>query len=253
MNKSFIIFSPPLHKVIPLAAIIALITGGAVFSQSSKSSKPATATEVKLGKAFIKTRNCSACHTIDSAGGCLAPPLDGIAKRRNKDFIVARISNSPKAVSRFALLYGQAELMPHPRVNERESRSIATYLLTLPSPHTRYTVKGHERKPMTDADTVKTIAGAKSLKEGKKLLSDAGCMLCHSVGGLGGTFAPSFDYIGDRLTTQSIRTKVSRANLLIDGTDEYDKRSVSMPPCNLTTEDVDKIAAYLATLHKGTK
>ena len=241
-------FQENLLRSVSLAAMLAVLTGSAVFCQASKTSKTRTSSLSSKGKILFKSHNCSACHTINAAGGCLAPPLDGIAKRRSESFITARITDNPASIKRFQQLYGEMELMPHPRVPQIEARQIAGYLLSLPA--SLLTVKGHDQNACPQTATEVRPASQIDLTEGKKLLAESGCTACHSLGGLGGNFAPKFDNIGERLTMQTITDKVSRANFLIDGTDEYDKRGVSMPPANLTAEQVKRISAFLSSLAK---
>lgn len=242
-------FQENVLRSLSLAAMLAVLTGSAVFCQASKSSKTRASSPSSEGKILFKSHNCSACHTINASGGCLAPPLDGIAKRRSKSFITARITDNPSSIKRFQQLYGEMELMPHPRVPQIDAQQIAEYLLSLPV--SRLRVKGHDQNvdPLT-ATKGRPTASQIDLTEGKQLLAESGCTACHSLGGLGGNFAPKFDNIGERLTMQSITDKVSRANFLIDGTDEYDKRGVSMPPANLTAEQVKRISAFLSSLAK---
>lgn len=247
MNRiSRTIFRKNVLLAISLSGVFVLLAGSAAVCESTEKSK--TSTPSLKGKALFKSHNCSACHTINAAGGCLAPPLDGIAKRRNNAFITARITDNQAAVKRFQELYGQTELMPHPRVKEVEARQIAAYLLSLPS--AALIAKGHQQNTSPPTATDASEISKSNLNEGKKLLAEAGCSACHSLGGLGGNLAPKFDNIGERLTMQAISEKVSRANFLIDGTDEYDKRGVSMPPSNLTADEVRKISAYLSSLTK---
>ncbi len=84
---------------------------------------------------------------------------------------------------------------------------------------------------------------------GRKLLTSKGCLACHSLGNLGGTFAEKFDGVGSRLTKEAIKQQMKNADLLTlsDG-GEYGARGTVMPPMNLSEAEIEDLGSYLITL-----
>lgn len=109
------------------------ITPGGVFTEPKRYVPNPETNETKSGKLLFETNNCASCHSAEGRGGCLAPLLDGVGSRRNKEFILARITDSPNLIEEFQKLHGP-ELMPHVRVAPADANLIAAYLLTLPEP-----------------------------------------------------------------------------------------------------------------------
>ena len=203
------------------------------------------------GKALFTKYQCSTCHTIGGKGGCLAPPLDGVGARRSKKFINDRIVAGGE--QRFSDLYGMAELMPHVRIPASDASAVVQYLLSLPQPKIGFKVSGHGdtkgRAPSPKPVDKSLSSSAESIARGRQLLTSKGCLACHSVGNLGGTFARKFDNVGSRLTRASIVQQMKNADLLtLNDSGEYGARGTVMPPLNLTENEIQDIANYLLTL-----
>lgn len=203
---------------------------------------------VDRGKSFYDKNKCANCHSIKQKGGCLAPPLDGIAKTKGKKFILARITNSPEAISDFTRLFLAQELMPHPRLSPSIARDISEYLLTLPSAGSKVKVAGHKLEQKIKFDQAHKST-EKSVNDGKRLFYAKGCMECHSVLGAGGELAPALDGIGKRVGREAILSRINSAELLQLGLGgEYQLRGTSMPPSNLSRAEVSSIADFLMSL-----
>ncbi|MBZ0186458.1 MAG: cytochrome c [Candidatus Obscuribacterales bacterium] len=208
----------------------------------------------KKGLEYFEKNQCSMCHMSGGKGGCLAPPFDGIGGRRSLDFLISRISDSEDSIEKFAEKYGKYELMPHVRVSDYQARALAAYLLTLPEPKSGFKVIGHnDPANSVDSDTLKTKQKLAETQEtigrGKKLLFQKGCLACHSIGGVGGSFAPPLDGVGKRRSKESIAGHMLRAELLSAGDDyEYGSRGTIMPPLGLSGDEIEAVAAYLQTL-----
>lgn len=214
--------------------------------------RPQTKTKLsEQGKALFSKHQCSTCHTIGGVGGCLAPPLDGIGARRSAKFMNERIVIGEE--ERFAELYGKSELMPHVRISKSDANAVVQYLRTLPSPKVGFQVIGHDDTndgaPKTAKVPVTSSPSADSLKRGRQLLTSKGCLACHSLGNLGGTFARKFDKVGSRLSRDAIMQQMKNADLLTLNEDgEYGARGTVMPPLNLSDKEIDNIADFLVTL-----
>jgi mono/diheme cytochrome c family protein len=119
---------------------------------------PSYATPVEDGKKIFTARNCAICHSVNEVGGCLAPPLDGIGKRRGKEFIQSRITNTPEAIAKFAKLYRATELMPHLRLPPKQANDVVAYLMTFqatPGTQLKSTSKNKSAAPIILSNTRK--------------------------------------------------------------------------------------------------
>ena len=195
-------------------------------------------------KDLLDKNGCTTCHSIKSKGGCLAPPFDGISKRRSKDFVLSRITNSPTAKKRFEKLYPVTELMQHPRISPNDAKAISDYLFTLTPPQKGFKATAH----IVTAQQLKIeISG--DANRGRSLFFEKGCSACHSVEGVGGQFAPKLDGVGRREGLSYLTKKMSAAELLIQGQgNEYGERGTTMPPSNLSKQDMADIALYLMSI-----
>jgi len=215
-----------------------------------KDFKPrASSARSERGKELFQKNNCNTCHAIGATGGCLAPPLSGIAGRRSGKFIEYRISAGLE--DEFATIYGGTQLMPHLRVSAHDAKLITEYLRTLPDPISGYKVVGHKKFKSSAAKPPvgKIDVAEPSVRRGAALLSEKGCLACHSVGNLGGQFAPKFDHIGSCKTKDAMKTQMQQAELLqLENSSEYGARGTTMPPLNLSAKDMEDIANYLSTL-----
>jgi cytochrome c2 len=204
------------------------------------------------GKAVLEEHNCLACHSIQSNGGCLAPPFDGIGTRRSSEFITTRITGTAAAVKKFEHLYPYGELFSHPLMTQPQAALVTSYLLTLPEPKNGYEVNSHEVK-QASTNSAKTFLPANAqttaddIEAGKLLFKTHGCMSCHSIGNLGGHFAPNLDGIANRREAQFISNRIDSTEFLVDN-DSDEKPGTTMPPTNLTAAQIEQVTTFLLSL-----
>ena len=228
-------------------ALVALVG----FSAFSRASEPLDSSRIQKGKKILSAQNCTSCHSVNRSGGCLAPPFDGIGSRRGKEFILARITDSPASIAKFSRLYQANELMPHRRLPRVLAEDVAAYLVSIPSPKGGLQASPHKVRKV---ETAKLPASKLSLSQdaistGKKLFYTKGCMECHSVFGAGGQFAPGLDGIAQRRDRASIAARISGAELLLLGVGgEYHEKGTVMPPSNLTDAERNSITEFLLSL-----
>ncbi len=140
----------------------------------------------KAGQQIFSKGTCTQCHSTGGAGGCLGPTLAGIGARRSAQFVGYRITDGDEERKAFQKLYGQYELMPHPRLPKKQADLVVSYLMTLPEPSKGFVLKGHSLKKGAPKPQLSTGDGSvASIQEGKKLFYNSGCMSCHSVGKIG--------------------------------------------------------------------
>ncbi len=208
--------------------------------------------ESQKGKQIFQKNTCVQCHSTGMKGGCLGPVLAGVGARRTEKFIFDRITAGAAEEKAFETLYGQSELMPHPRLPKNQSRLVVSYLMTLPEPKNGFVIKAHvpnSENGVADNEIDKpTLA---SIQNGKKLFYSKGCMSCHSIGKVGGQFAAALDDVGSRKGRRYISERMTGAELLTLGTnDEYGERGTEMPPSNLTKPQIVSITDFLMSLSK---
>ncbi|HEY9868858.1 MAG TPA: cytochrome c [Candidatus Obscuribacterales bacterium] len=208
------------------------------------------------GKRLFSQFKCAGCHIAGGSGGCLGPPLDGVSKRRSKTFILSRITDTEAQKKRFADLYaGQAELMPHPRVAPGQAETITAYLLSLPEPRGGFVALAHGPAPRKgpsgkpDSRPPGSTASAGSVAHGRKLYFDLGCAACHSIGNVGGQFAPPLDGVARRRSRMSIADHITRGELQVGPTGGTGRPTrFMMPPADLPPEQIEHITDFLMTL-----
>jgi ubiquinol-cytochrome c reductase cytochrome b subunit len=76
------------------------------------------------GAMLFQARNCAACHLANGVGMKIGPPLNGLAKRRTKEWVAQHFVN-PQALS-------PGSIMPPYQFSSKEMDSIVNYLFTLP-------------------------------------------------------------------------------------------------------------------------
>lgn len=232
-----------------LGGLLVLDTAFGLLPQQNVASAaaPEQADTLSGGAKLFKQR-CQNCHSTGTAGGCLGPVLAGESGRRTRAFIESRISNEPRQIELFQHAYGHAELMPHPRVPPAEAKELAAFIISLPAPGSGLKVEGHKQLQCVTSLPRQEAEDEGAVARGKKLLYGNGCLACHSIGGMGGTLAPSFDGIGNRRTSSEMAAKLGRAQLMVGPDPEYQERGITMLTPDLTESQIKEIVAYLSTL-----
>jgi len=208
----------------------------------------------KLGKALFEQLTCATCHSISGNGGCLGPPLDGVAAFRSEEYMYTRLCNSAAESRRFRELSGgQPELMPHPRIAADKARLVVDYLLTLPAPAGGFQVPGHGTSDKlqfkTDSQAAPATSDSASSRAGQKLYYDLGCAACHSIGQVGGHLAPRLDGVAGRRSREYIVMHITNPVIHEQQTANPVEGILSvMPPAHATAQDIEKIADFLMTL-----
>lgn len=220
-----------------------------------KGYKPqAVTTESKQGKDWFEGLNCMACHSIHAVGGTMGPALDGIGAVRSREHLVSRLANTEEERRKFANLAFPERLGDvHVRLSLPTATRIADYLLTLPEPPGGFVVTPHVRRmpaePEATSSNYKPAAETQSSEAGRKLYWQTGCAACHSIGKVGGWFAPALDGIGGRHSREFITDHISNPKThsaipSLDGETEQSR----MPRMPLPAEEVRQLTEFLMTL-----
>lgn len=206
------------------------------------------------GERLFKNLNCMACHTVRNAGGTMGPMLDGIGGRRSAEFIGARISRSPEAISEHKKLVGRnAVFDDHVRISPDKADKICQYLLTIPEPPGGFVVVSHftrlpaDEPPATNQQ-YKPKAPTPSSEKGKRLYLNQGCIACHSIADVGGWLGPRLDGVGGRRSREYIIAHITSPSVQAIDTDSALRKKSWMPPTKLPTIQVNQIVDFLMTL-----
>ncbi len=73
---------------------------------------------------LFQANNCGSCHMANGAGMTIGPPLNGLARRRTKTWVVQHFAN-PQALS-------PGSIMPPYRFSSQEMDHLVAYLFILP-------------------------------------------------------------------------------------------------------------------------
>lgn len=161
----------------------------------------------RRGKALYDKLKCAQCHAIKAVGGELGPPLDGIGGHRGREWLIARLLDPEEQMRDFADVFdGRQNIMPHPAIDKRQAKQIASYLLTLDEPDAGYLITGH-----AGAKASKSTEGQyqprpvdPSARRGAELFSRLYCASCHTIDGGKSRFAPDLGGIGARLSDSDL-------------------------------------------------
>jgi mono/diheme cytochrome c family protein len=94
-------------------------------------------------------------------------------------------------------------------------------------------------------------ASKATLREGRRLYLESGCMACHSLGGAGGNSAPALDAIGSRRTKAFIEAKIRDPQAhpnLKSNVSKKSKPKSKMIQADLFDNQVKALATYLYSL-----
>jgi ubiquinol-cytochrome c reductase cytochrome b subunit len=73
---------------------------------------------------IYQQHRCGACHQLNGAGMKLGPPLNGLARRRSRDWVVQHFAEPQKL--------SPGTVMPPYRFSSRDLDRITTYLMDVP-------------------------------------------------------------------------------------------------------------------------
>jgi ubiquinol-cytochrome c reductase cytochrome b subunit len=73
---------------------------------------------------LYQSKGCGGCHQVNGVGMTVGPPLNGLARRRTKSWVIQHFAN-PEALS-------PGSMMPPYRFTNRETDNLVAYLFTLP-------------------------------------------------------------------------------------------------------------------------
>jgi mono/diheme cytochrome c family protein len=174
--------------------------------------------------AVVNKYRCFICHSIDGAGGTLAPDLTMEGSIVKRDWLIQYLAK-PDVIRPFLV-----ERMPKFNLSRAESETIADYLMAA----TR-----HDSIPTPEEWT-----GAGDPALGRKLYFEKyNCQSCHTLGKTGGYYGPPLDNVGARLEPAWIYARLLDAHRF--QTDSREPRLV------FHTEDALALTGFLSSIRQG--
>lgn len=190
-----------------------------IDSTTPSGSKLASASTFSYGRKLFLENNCTGCHVLSGykRPDYIAPSLSSLGNKVSREWL-AKWLKDPKA-------YLSKTKMPQFTLNDIEIKYISAYLLDLKT-----------TEPCSDKSCIVT-ANAATIKDGKNLVADLGCLGCHTINSKGNNFGPDLSFIGDKVNGPWL-IKWLKAP----------EPSSPMPDLKLTDREARNITAYLMTL-----
>ena len=117
---------------------IALEAAGALQKDTHEGDRILIKGRTDVGKEIFRTHNaagCMRCHKIGGEGGIIGPALDGIADRKDRDYIYRALVNPTSEIAEGFDRGNASPMVPMKFIlNEQELSDIMAYLLTLHKP-----------------------------------------------------------------------------------------------------------------------
>lgn len=240
-----------------IAGAVAALLMAALLAQAMKAEKQPGSEGQKSSTApdggkLTKEMNCRSCHIIESEGGTIGPPLDGIGKHRTLADIEQRLLKKQGTKTALPAYVTSKELMSHIRLPGAQAKAISSYLSSLPETKLQWDASRHKQD---GADSIppgahfSPRASDTKSERGKQLYFDHGCAACHSIGAGGGQIGPSLQGVGARRSRNFIESRITNGALLGPSrSGEYKKMGYRMPPSEVSKKDVDGITSFLLTI-----
>jgi mono/diheme cytochrome c family protein len=173
---------------------------------------------------ILKKYECLSCHTINGAGGTLAPDLSIVGSQLRPKWVAGyfRVPYSLRPIL--------TERMPLLGMSEEEIRTVASYFqIALLDDSVPSEVFQQGRPP------------AQEVEQGKQLYYDRfACQACHQAGLAGGYVGPPLDGVGERLFSGYIYAYLRNPQKI--------KPAVPEPNYNLSDTEARLLTAFLVSL-----
>ncbi len=189
--------------------------------------------QVIAGKAVWEKYNCNDCHTILGFGGYYAPDMTKAYWRLGAEGIKVRVLGPDKVFA------NSMRKMPKYDLTEEEVKNLIAFLKWVSEiENNNWPPQDQKYKP-----GVNILVAGVGMSKGAALIKEAGCLACHSLGGVGGLQGPEFEQVK--------RDKDYIKNYILD------PRSINpdatMPAQRVSEEEAEAIAEYIANLKEGRK
>jgi len=196
--------------------------------------------DVANGEKLFKT-NCAACHKLDKK--LVGPALQGISEKRDQDWLIKWIKDSPALIASGDKLaiqvfeeHNKVPMTPNPHLSDQDIIDILAYT---------------DGKPAaTDvAQVTKTDEVDPAIERGKQIFK-TNCAACHKL--KGNLIGPELFKIGDKRETEWLKAWIKDNNALVASGDKLAKEVQDSNPAVMTAfhqlsdQDIDDVLKYLA-------
>lgn len=189
--------------------------------------------QVVAGKKSFERHNCNDCHTILGFGGYYAPDLTRVVQRVGEDGVRYRIKSPELA---FANSFRK---MPQQNVSAADMENLVAFFTWVGGIDNGDWPPQDSEKRLTRGE--KRLVATAGVSPGAAVFQTKGCMNCHSLHGVGGTFGPALDTIGRKLSIEQIEHYVK------DPT-SVNPEAMMPPQDDLSEEELEAVAEFLANL-----
>lgn len=187
---------------------------------------------VVAGKRAFEKNNCNDCHTILGFGGYYAPDLTKVVQRIGEDGIRYRVKHPESAFA------NSVRKMPQQHVSEVEIENLVAFFNWV-GEIDNGDWPPQDKKSLSRSEQRLSLGA--SVSPGAAVFQTKGCMNCHSLHGVGGTFGPALDTIGRKLTVEQIEHYIHNPKSV--------NPNAKMPPQNeLSDRERDEVAKFLGNL-----
>jgi nitric oxide reductase subunit C len=152
--------------------------------------------QVVDGKRTFEKYNCNDCHTILGFGGYYAPDLTKVVQRVGGDGIRYRVRSPELAFAK------SARKMPQQHISDTEIENLVAFFTWVGEIDNGDWPPQDSKKRLTRSE--QRLSMGATLSPGAAVFQSKGCMNCHSLHGIGGTFGPVLDTIGRTLSVEQI-------------------------------------------------
>ncbi|KAA0890373.1 c-type cytochrome [Oryzomonas rubra] len=188
---------------------------------------------VVAGKRAFEKYNCNDCHTILGFGGYYAPDLTKVVQRVGEDGIRYRVKHPELAFA------NSVRKMPQQHVSEVEIESLVPFFNWVGEIDNGDWPPQDSKKRLSRSEQRLSLGA--TVSPGAAVFQTKGCMNCHSLHGVGGTFGPVLDTIGRTLTSEQIEQYIRNPKSV--------NPNAKMPPQNgLSDRERDEVAKFLGNL-----
>lgn len=188
---------------------------------------------ISLGKSLFDTQGCLACHSLNLAGGVLAPALDNVGLLRDEQWLKEKLIDPKKEVP--------GTFMPSfAYLSKMEIDALVAYMKSL---------GGELRTPEAVNLSPPERFTLEQVERGKELFQTQGCIACHTIGDQGGVIGPDLTREAQRKRTDEWQLQHLKDPLSVYVIGPTQNIAWPMPPyVHLPEEDLKALVAFLQSL-----
>jgi mono/diheme cytochrome c family protein len=220
------------------SALSRLVINSLVFLLLFSIDLSAQEANVANGEKLFKM-NCAACHKLDKK--LIGPALLGISEKREQDWLIAWIKNSPELIKSGDKLAIQVfeennklPMTPNPHLSDQDIVDILEY------------TKG---EPVQSEPVAETLEVDPGVERGRQLFK-ANCAACHKMEGK--LIGPPLLHVNEKYEAEWLKLWIKDNNALVASGDKIAKEvadsnpSAMTPFPQLTDQDLDDLLKYFA-------